>query len=77
MSYWLRCHLEDTVKALATPDNHRFLIQVKEPVGQQRKPIEFFRWTLEEAKDAADKIVQAYYPHPCEGGTCGNWKKQD
>jgi hypothetical protein len=31
MSHWQRFHLEETIKAMATPDNHRFFIQVREP----------------------------------------------
>jgi len=77
MSHWQRFHLEETIKAMATPDNHRFFIQVREPPGQHRKPIEFYRWTLKQAQEAADRIVQAYYPHECEENTCGNWKKLD
>ena len=77
MSYWERLHLDDTVKALATPDNHRFFIQIREPVGESRNPIEFFRWTLTEAQDAADRIVQAYYPHHCDTESCGTWQKVD
>jgi hypothetical protein len=55
MSHWQRFHLDDTVKAIATSDNHRFFIQVREPPGEHRNPIEFFRWTLKEAQDAADR----------------------
>jgi hypothetical protein len=69
--------MEESLKALAIPDNHRFFIQVKEPPGHNRKPIEFYRWTLREAQDAADRIVQAYYPHDCEVESCGAWKKFD
>lgn len=67
--------MEETIKALATPDNHRFFIQVREPPGERRQPIEFFRSTLREAQDAADRIVQAYYPHDCDVESCGAWKK--
>ena len=77
MSYWQRLHSEESIKTLATPENQRFLIQVREPVGENRKPIRFYRWTLEEAQEAADQIVQEYYPHECEEGSCGPWKKLD
>jgi hypothetical protein len=69
--------MEETLKALATQDTRRFFIQVKEPSGHHRNPIEFYRWTLREAQDAADRIVQAYYPHDCEVESCGVWKKFD
>ena len=77
MSHWQRFHLDETIKAMATPVSHRFFIQVREPPGEHRNPIEFYRWTLKEAQDAADRIVQAYYPHQCEGESCGIWKKLD
>ncbi|HKE55697.1 MAG TPA: hypothetical protein VKB46_03310 [Pyrinomonadaceae bacterium] len=75
MSTWQRYHLSDTVKALATSDNHRFFIQVREPPGEQRHPLECYRWTLREAQDSADRIVNAYYPHDCDEETCGVWRK--
>jgi len=77
MSTWRRFHLEDTVRALATSENHRFFVQVREPPGGTRQPIEFYRWKLGEAKAAADRLVQAYYPHECEQETCGEWRKLD
>ena len=77
MSHWQRFHLDDTLKALATPDNHRFFIQIREPKGEHRNPIEFFRWTLTDAQDAADRIVQAYYPHECDVESCDTWQKLD
>jgi hypothetical protein len=63
MSTWYKFHLEETVKALAFSDNHRFFVQVREPPGQHRHPLEFFRWSLRDAQEAADRVVQAYYPH--------------
>lgn len=77
MSTWRRLHLHDTIKALATSENHRFFIQVREPPGSKRNPIEFYRWNLPEAKAAADRLVQAYYPHDCDEETCGTWQKLD
>ena len=77
MSHWQRSHMEESLKALATPDNHRFFIQVREPPGEHRNPIEFYRWTLKDALEAADRIVQAYYPHDCNLEVCGVWKKFD
>jgi len=77
MSTWRRFHLEETVKALAISENHRFFVQVREPPGGNRQPIEFYRWNLAEAKIAADKLVQAYYPHDCDEHTCGTWHKVD
>lgn len=75
MSHWQRSHMEESLKALATPDNHRFFIQLREPAGEHRNPIEFYRWTLKDAQEAADQIVQAYYPHDCDQELCGVWKK--
>ena len=75
MSTWRRYHLRDTIKALATSENHRFFVQVREPPGNNRNPIEFYRWNLAEAKTAADRLVQAYYPHECDEQTCGGWQK--
>lgn len=77
MSYWSRLHLNESIKTITIPDNHRFFVQLKEPAGQQRNPIEFYRWTLEDAKDAGDRLVQAYYPHDCDETTCGIWRKID
>ncbi len=77
MSTWRRFHLEETIRALAISENHRFFVQVREPPGETRHPIEFYRWKLAEAKTAADKLVQAYYPHECEIDTCGEWRKLD
>ncbi len=76
MSHWQRFHLRQTIKTLTTSDNgRRFFIQVREPPGEHRNPIEFYRWTLREAQEAADRIVQAYYPHVCDEETCGPWRK--
>jgi len=77
MSTWRRFHLDETVRALATSENHRFFVQVREPAGETRQPIEFYRWRLAEAKTAADRLVQAYYPHECDAETCGEWRKLD
>jgi hypothetical protein len=77
MSHWQRFHLEESIKALATPDNHRFFIQVREPPGEHRNPRECYRWTLKEAQATADRIVNAYYPHDCESDGCGGWQKLD
>jgi hypothetical protein len=75
MSYWYRFHLNDTLKALATPDKNRFFVQLREPLGENRRPLEFYRWKLSEAQQAADEVVQAYYPHDCDGESCGGWIK--
>ena len=77
MSTWYRFHLSETVKAMATSDNHRFFIHVREPPGEHRQPLEFYRWSLKEAQAAADKVVQAYYPHECDAEICGTWRKSD
>ncbi len=75
MSHWERLHLNDTLKATATPDNNRFFIRLREPPGESRHPLEFYRWNLKDAQEAADHIVQAYYPHDCEQLACGSWIK--
>ena len=77
MSTWRRCHLNETVTAVATPDNRRFFVHLREPPGESRHPIEFYRWTLPEAQASADQLVDAYYPHECEEGKCGLWWKSD
>ena len=75
MSYWYRFHLNETVKTTATSEPQRFLVQMREPAAEQPKAIEFYRWTLTEAQDTADDVVQEYFPHNCEMIICGNWTK--
>lgn len=77
MSTWQRLHLNDKLKAWATSDNHRFFVRLREPEGENRQPLEFYRWNLKAAQEAADQIVQAYYPHDCEQILCGVWIKSD
>ncbi len=77
MSTWHRFHLGETVKAMATSDNHRFFVHVREPPGENRNPLQFYRWGLREAQEAADHVVQAYYPHECDEESCGTWRKSD
>jgi hypothetical protein len=77
MSTWHRFHLNESVKALAIPDNRRFFVRVREPQGQNRQPLEFYRWNLRDAQEAADRVVQAYYPHECDDEICGVWRKFD
>jgi hypothetical protein len=77
MSVWHRFHLSETIKAMAIPDNKRFFIQIRESAGESRNPIEFYRWSLRDAQEAADEVVQAYYPHECDGPICGGWRKSD
>ena len=77
MSTWRRYHLNETVTAVATPDNRRFFVHLREPAGETRHPIEFYRWTLPEAQTGADQLVEAYYPHDCDAGKCGPWSKSD
>ena len=76
MSTWQRFHLSETLKAMATSDNGRFFVQLREPAGESRNPIEFYRWNLADARNAGDRLVQAYYPHDCDE-SCGNWFKLD
>ena len=75
MNEWHRFHLDETITAMAVPHDHRFLIRMREPVGESRQPIEFYRGTLKEAQRAADRLVQAYYPHDCDEVKCGEWRK--
>lgn len=77
MSAWHRFHLSETIKAMAIPDNKRFFVHIREPAGEHRNPVEFYRWTLRDAQEAADKVVQAYYPHECDGQLCDRWRKSD
>jgi hypothetical protein len=75
MSEWRRFHMDETITAMAIPENKRFLVHVREPPGEHRNPIEFYRWNLQDAKEAADRLVQAYYPHDCDEQRCGEWRK--
>ena len=77
MSIWRRFHLDETITALAIPENGRFLVRVREPPDGNRNPIEFYRWNLLDAQEAGDRLVQAYYPHECLEGNCGEWRKLD
>ncbi|MBD0326541.1 MAG: hypothetical protein ICV68_08915 [Pyrinomonadaceae bacterium] len=52
MSIWRRYHLDETITALAIPENGRFLVRVREPPGGNRNPIEFYRWNLLDAQEA-------------------------
>jgi len=75
MSEWQCYHLDDTLTAIVVSDGHRFLVRMREPAGENRQPIEFFRWTLKDARKAADRLVQAYYPHECDKSCCGLWRE--
>ena len=77
MSTWHRFHLNESLKALAISDNNRFFVSLREPPGESRHPLEFYRWNLRDAQEAADRIVQAYYPHECDEQICGAWRKTD
>jgi hypothetical protein len=77
MSEWHCFHLDGTIKTLVLPDTRRFLDRMREPEGESRHPIEFFRWTLKDAQRAADKLVQMYYPHECDEHKCGRWQKTE
>ena len=76
MSVWYRFHSEDSIKAIATSDGRRFFVKIREPIGGNRHPLEFYRWKLAEAQEAADRIVQAYYPHDCGAAGCDIWRKE-
>lgn len=75
MSEWHCLHLEETLTAMAVSDKGRFLVRLREPPGESRHPIEFYRWTLRDALKAADRLVQAYYPHDCHECGCGEWRR--
>jgi hypothetical protein len=77
VSTWHRFHLNETLKALAISDNNRFFVRLREPPGESRHPLEFYRWNLRDAQEAADRVVQAYYPHECDEQICGAWRKTD
>jgi len=77
MSTWHRFHLNESVKAMAISDNRRFFVRIREPYGQNRQPLEFYRWNLRDAQEAADRVVQAYYPHDCDNESCDVWRKMD
>lgn len=77
MSHWQRFHLNETLKAMATSDNNRFFVHFREPAGENRNPLEFYRWNLKDAQEAADRVVQAYYPHECDDEICDVWRKSD
>jgi len=75
MSNWYRYHLNSSLKALVTPERNRFFVNFREPAGEHREPISFYRWTLKDARESADRIVQAYYPHQCDTDSCDGWQK--
>lgn len=77
MSHWRRFHLDETITALAVPEQERFLIRVLEPPGEKRNPVSFYRSNLENAREAADRLVQEYYPHECNEHLCGEWRKAE
>ena len=77
MSHWRRFHQNETITAMALPEQERFLIRVLEPPGEGRKPVSFYRSNLEAAREAADQLVQEYYPHECDERTCGEWWKAE
>ena len=77
MSTWSRLHLNDSIKAMAVSQNQRFFVFVREPASERRHPRECYRSDLESARETADSIVQAYYPHDCTPQLCGPWHKLD
>jgi hypothetical protein len=58
MSTWRRLHLNETVKAMATSDRTRFFVSVREPVGENRQPLECYRSTLSSAHETADELCR-------------------
>jgi hypothetical protein len=77
MSTWKRYHLDETLTALVIPDHQRFFVCLREPPGESRRPVEFYRWKLKEAQEAGDRLVQEYYPHECAESVCGEWKQTE
>jgi hypothetical protein len=75
MGEWHCLHLDDTLVAIVVSDTRRFLVRLREPEGERRHPLQFHRWTLRDARAAADKLVQAYYPHDCSAHGCGGWEE--
>lgn len=76
MSEWRCFHLDDTITAMVSMEMlGRYLVRMREPFDATRHPIEFYRGNLNEAFRAADKLIQAYYPHACDEATCGDWHK--
>ena len=75
MSEWHCTHLDDTLTATAVSEHGRFLVRLREPPGERRHPVEFHRVVLKDALKAADRLVQAYYPHDCLEYGCGAWRK--
>ena len=76
MSTWRRTHLNYEVTAVAAAENKRFLVYLSE-ADESRRPIQFYRWNLEEAKTGGDRLVQAYYPHDCNFTSCQDWQHWD
>lgn len=77
MGIWLRHHIDETVTATAAPEGGRFLVHLRESAGVSRHPVDCYRWNLRDAQAAADGLVQAYYPHECDGRSCGAWERAD
>ena len=75
MNEWHCLHLNESVTAMIISDRNRFLVRLREPQGDAHHSIEFYRWTLKDAMKAADRLVQAYYPHACSDSGCGEWWK--
>ena len=76
MGTWLRHHLDETVTATASPEGTRLLVRVRGPARlSRRRPLDCFRRSVKGAKAAADELVQAYYPHDCDGARCGPWRR--
>ena len=75
MNSWSRTHKNPEIKVLviaqlATVD---YLISVIEPKGARRIPLNHLEREPEQAKAAADRLVQIHYPHNCRDSGCGNW----
>lgn len=75
MCEWYCFHLDETITAIIIPEGNRFFVRMREPAGENRNPIEFYRGTLKEAQRASERLVQMYYPHNCLEHGCGEWHR--
>lgn len=79
MNSWSRTHNNPDIKALilAQPSTLDYLVSIIEPLGEHRIPHNYLEKTAEQAKSAADKLVQTHYQHNCLDSGCGEWQPRD
>lgn len=79
MNSWTRTHKNPEIKALvmAQQSTLDYLVSIIEPPGENRVPHNYLEKTLEQAKSAADTLVQIHYQHNCHDSGCGQWKPKD